>query len=96
MTPFSLNLTGNNLQLILAGEITVEHVRALTEELKSMLASEYTLEIDASQMTRLDAAGLQILLSSAQFAADTTLSASSPAWTDAFVRYASPDPFHPV
>ncbi len=96
MTPFALNLTGNNLQLILAGEITIEHVRALTEELKSMLAPECTLEVDASQLTRLDAAGLQVLLSSALFAADTTLSASSPAWTDAFTRYASPDPFRTV
>lgn len=96
MTPFSLNLTGNNLQLILAGEITVEHVRTLTEELKSMLASEYTLEVDASQLARLDAAGLQVLLACAQFAADTTLNASSPAWTEAFTRYASPDPFRTV
>ncbi|MBK9991649.1 MAG: STAS domain-containing protein [Verrucomicrobia bacterium] len=96
MTPFALNLRGTNLLVTFHGEITIEHTLALAGELKQSLQSGYTLEVDASQMTRLDAAGLQILLSSAQFAADTTLSASSAAWTDAFARYASPDPFRSI
>ena len=96
MHPFALNLTGSCLQLTLVGEITVEHAKELAGELKSSLQPEHTLEVDASQLSRLDAAGLQVLLASAQFAADTTLSASSPAWVDAFTRYASLDPFHSV
>jgi len=93
MTPYALNLVGLNLNLTLTGEITIEHARSLAEELKSTLCSDHVLDVDASQLTRIDAAGLQVLLSSAQSAADTTLSASSSAWTDAFTRYASPDPF---
>ena len=96
MTPFAINLVGSCLQLTLTGEITIEYVRELTDELKGTLCSEHILEIDASQLTRLDAAGLQVLLSAAQLAADSTLSASSRAWTDAFTRYASPDPFRAV
>lgn len=96
MTPFALNLVDSNLQLMLAGEITIEHASSLAAELKRTLCSEYTLEVDASQLTRLDAASLQVLLACAQFAADTTLSASSPAWADAFARYASPDPFRSI
>ena len=96
MTPFALHLTGSNLLLTLHGEITIEHALTLAGELKSALRPEHTLEVDASQLTRLDAAGLQILLSSAQYVADTTLSASSPAWNEAFTRYASPDPFRSI
>lgn len=96
MTPFALSLSSTNLLLTLHGEITIEHALALAGELKRSLQPGHTLEVDASQMTRLDAAGLQVLLASAQFAADTTLSASSAAWTDAFARYASPDPFRSI
>jgi anti-anti-sigma regulatory factor len=93
MTPFTLNVVDSCLRLTLAGEITIECARALSEELKGALRPEHALEIDASELTRLDAAGLQVLLSSAQVATDTCLLASSPAWTSAFARYASPDPF---
>jgi len=93
MTPFVLNLVGSNLHLALTGEITIEHVRALADELKAVLSPELTLEVDAAELTRLDAAGLQVLLACAQLAADTVLTASSAAWTDAFNRYSSPDPY---
>ena len=93
MTPFVLNQVGANLQLTLAGEITIEHARALADELKAGLSSEQILEVDASELTRLDAAGLQVLLACAQLASDTVLTATSAAWTAAFTRYASPDPF---
>jgi anti-anti-sigma regulatory factor len=93
MTPFTLHLAGSRLQLTLTGEITIEHARVLAEELKAALLSDLTLAVDAAQLTRLDAAGLQVLLSSAQLAADTVLTAPSPAWSAAFTRYASPDPF---
>jgi ABC-type transporter Mla MlaB component len=93
MNPFALSLIGSCLHLTLSGEITIQQSRALAVELKNTLRPEHTLEIDAAQLTRLDAAGLQVLLSSAQVAADTRLLASSPAWTSAFARYASPDPF---
>jgi ABC-type transporter Mla MlaB component len=93
MTPFALNLNGSSLRLTLAGEITIQESGALAAELKNTLRPEHILEIDATQLTRLDAAGLQILLASAQVAADTRLWASSSAWTSAFIRYASPDPF---
>jgi len=93
MTPFTLNLSGSVLNLTLSGEITIEHVRALTDELKGRLRPEHTLEVDAAQLIRLDAAGLQVLLSAAQTTAALSLAATSPAWTSAFSRYASPDPF---
>jgi ABC-type transporter Mla MlaB component len=93
MTPFALNSAGSSLRLTLVGEITIEHARALTDELRAIMTPEQTLEVDASALTRLDAAGLQVLLACAQFASDTVLTATSPAWTDAFARYASPDPF---
>jgi len=96
MIPFSLNLVGSSLQLTLTGEVTIEHVGALVEKLKDTLRPDQTLEVDAAKLTRLDAAALQVFLSAAQFASDTTLSASSPAWTDAFARYASSDPFRTV
>jgi ABC-type transporter Mla MlaB component len=93
MIPFVLNQTGSNLHLTLAGEITIEHAHALADELKAVLGSEQILEVDASDLTRLDAAGLQVLLACAQLAADTVLTATSAAWTVAFNRYSSPDPF---
>jgi ABC-type transporter Mla MlaB component len=93
MTPFVLNQVGSNLHLTLTGEITIEHARALADELKAVLSPGLTLEVDAAELTRLDASGLQVLLACAQLAADTVLSATSTAWTDAFTRYASPDPF---
>ncbi len=96
MKPFALQRTATRLLLSLTGEITIEHAQALTDELKASLQPTHTLEIDAAQLTRLDAAALQILLSCAQYAADTTLSASSPAWAEAFTRYAAPDPFRIV
>ena len=93
MIPFALHLNGSVLNLTLAGEVTIEHVRALADELKASLLPGYTLAVEAAQLTRLDAAGLQVLLSAAQTASNTSLIASSPAWANAFSRYASPDPF---
>lgn len=93
MTPFSLNLDGNRLQLALTGELTIVHARELADALIPTLQPNVALAVDASQLTRLDAAILQIFLASAQLAADTTLIGASPAWTAAFKRYASPDPF---
>jgi anti-anti-sigma regulatory factor len=93
MTPFSLKSAGSSLRLTLSGEITIEHARALADELKGTLHPGHTLEVDAAQLTRLDAAGLQVLLAAAQTASDATLVAISPAWTDAFARYAIQDPF---
>lgn len=96
MIPFALTLVGGALQLTLTGEITIEHVQTLTDKLKAKLLPGVALEIDASQLTRLDAAALQVLLASAQLASDTVLTESSPAWTEAFTRYASPDPFRSI
>lgn len=94
MNPFTINLDGTCLQLALIGEVTIEHAQILANALKETLDATHTLAIDASLLTRLDTAALQVLLASAQTAADTLLLASSKAWTDAFTRYASPDPFH--
>ena len=93
MTPFVLKLAGSSLQLTLVGEITIEHARALADELKAVLTPAHVINVDASALTRLDAAGLQVLLACAQLATETTLTAPSSAWTAAFARYASPDPF---
>jgi ABC-type transporter Mla MlaB component len=93
MTHYAFSLSGTTLKLTLSGEITIEQVRTLTDELRGTLRPEHTLEVDAAQLTRLDAAGLQVLLSAAQTASALSLAATSPAWTNAFSRYASPDPF---
>ena len=93
MTSFALNLVSNSLQLTLEGEITIQNAREMAEALQATLRPEHTLEIDAAQLTRLDAAGLQVLLSCAQTASETTLATPCPVWTEAFTRYASPDPF---
>jgi len=93
MNPYTINLDGSCLQLTLVGELTIEHAQALAEKLKNTLRPENTLAIDATQLTRLDAAALQVLLASAQVATDTLLLAPSKPWSDAFARYASPDPF---
>ena len=93
MTPFSLQLSGSCLQLTLSGEVTIEHARSLADALRTQLLPEYALAIDASQLTRFDASILQILLACAQKAADTSLVAAAPAWSDTFSRYAAPDPY---
>jgi len=93
MTHYAFSLSGSTLKLTLSGEITIEQVRALTDELRDTLRPGHTLEVDATQLTRLDAAGLQVLLSAAQTASAVSLAATSPAWTSAFTRYALPDPF---
>jgi len=93
MRPYTLNLDGSNLQLTLSGDLTIAHARELADALKPTLQPGVTLAIDASLLTRLDAAILQLFLACAQVAADTTLTGTSPAWSAAFTRYASSDPF---
>jgi ABC-type transporter Mla MlaB component len=91
--PFSIQLDGSSLKLALFGELTIAQARELADALKPVLSPNVALAVDASQLTRLDAAILQILLVCAQIAVDTTLIGTSPAWTAAFTRYASTDPF---
>lgn len=94
--PFTVQLDGSRLQVALSGELTIAQAREFAEALKPALRPEYLLAIDASQLTRLDAAILQILLAAAQLAADAILIGPSTAWNAAFARYASPDPFRIV
>ncbi|MFT3867993.1 MAG: STAS domain-containing protein [Nibricoccus sp.] len=91
--PFTLHLDGSCLQVTLSGELNIAQAREFADALKPALQPECTLAIDASELSRLDAAILQILLAGTQFAAEATLVAASPAWKTAFSRYASPDPF---
>ncbi|MFT3784467.1 MAG: STAS domain-containing protein [Nibricoccus sp.] len=93
MTPFSFNLDGNCLHLTLVGDVTIEHASELATLLKRNLQPAHTLVVDASQLTRLDAAALQLMLAAAQVASDTLLLGHGSTWSAAFARYASPDPF---
>ncbi len=92
--PFTLHSDGSILQLMLTGEVTIASARELADALSPALKPGTILAIDATQLVRLDAAILQILLAGAQVAADTTLLRGGDAWSAAFTRYGSPDPFH--
>jgi anti-anti-sigma regulatory factor len=93
MTPFSLQTNGSSVRLRLCGEVTIQNARELATALQSSLQPSQTLLVDAGELTRFDAAILQVLLACAQVAADTVLEKSSPAWSACFQRYASSDPF---
>lgn len=91
--PFTLQANGSTLRLALDGELTIAHAREFAEALKPALNPGIALAVDATRLMRLDAATLQLLLAAAQLADDTTLVGLSPAWSNAFSRYAAPDPF---
>lgn len=93
MNPFALNSTSEAALLTLTSELTIEHARGLHEALAAALVPARPLVIDASALTRLDAAALQVLLAAARNATIGRLAAASPAWSGAFARHGLADPF---
>ncbi len=93
MSSYQIEACGSEVLLRLSGDITIEHARALHHELRAALCSGQNLTIHAADLTRLDAATMQVLLAAAPLAATASLSASSPAWEEAFRRYALENPF---
>ncbi len=80
--------------LVLRGEVTVENAPALKDAVVEATRDGGTLVICAVGLTRLDAAGLQVLIAGARAARRAVLrGAAPPAWLAAFSRYAVEDPF---
>lgn len=87
MSPFHLESNGSDCSLHLCGDVTVEHARDLHSALVAALADGATLHIDAREVTRLDAAAVQLLMAAAHAAAHTEIVDLSGAWTQAFQRF---------
>ena len=92
MNSYQIDTTGLDVKLRLSGEVTIEQARAFHNALKAAIRPGQRLTINAAAMTRLDAAALQVLLAAARSASTVYASASSPAWEEAFRRFALEDP----
>lgn len=93
-----ITLTGDpgDLRLILRGEITVEDAAQLKDAVIETIREGRPLAVCVAELTRLDAAALQVLVAGAREAKQAVVSgAVAPAWSDAFTRYAIHDPFIP-
>ena len=90
MNPYRLQSNGSGQQLYLSGGVTIEHARDLHAALVVALSGATTLHIDAREVSRLDAAIVQVLLAAARIAAHTEIGAASAAWAQAFQRFGFP------
>lgn len=73
--------------LTIAGEITIEDARRLYEALLLAVGNGRTLSVDATALTRIDVAALQVLLAASRAAGGIHLANTSPAWSAACHRY---------
>jgi anti-anti-sigma regulatory factor len=87
MNPFHLESIGSDCRLRLAPDVTIEHARELHAALVAALPEGTTLQIDAGEVTRLDAAIVQLLLAATRVASRTEIKSASAAWTQAFERF---------
>lgn len=94
MSPFLLESKDSALRLVLTGEVTVQYVHDLHDALVAALTFEATLNIDAREVSRLDAAVVQVLLAAACTAKNTEIVGASTAWTQALQRFGLADAFH--
>lgn len=95
MSPFHLQSNDAELRLVLSGDATIEHARALHAALVTALSADTTLHIDAGEVSRLDAAIMQLVLAAARTARRTEIGANSPAWSQALQRFGlEPAAFH--
>ena len=93
MTAHQISLDENTVRVHLAGELTVEQAGAFHDELAAVLQPGRPLVLDATSLTRLDAAFLQVLVAAIGMAPQASLSAPAPALDAAFTRYGLPCPF---
>jgi anti-anti-sigma factor len=93
MSTFEIESDGSSVRLRLEGELTIENARELHAALTPALNAEGILTVDAAAVSRVDAAALQVLVAAAAAAGQAVLLGSSPAWDDAFLRYALPSPY---
>jgi anti-anti-sigma regulatory factor len=94
MNPFTLTRGPDGSAVLdLAGEITIEHVRELHGALCVSASPPRRLEVRCDQVTRLDAAAVQLLFAAARAAEHAHISGRGDAWTRAFTRYGLRDPF---
>lgn len=91
MNPFHLSSDDSGLRLVLSGDVTIEHARDLHAALVAALSGTTALAIDAREVSRLDAAILQLLLAAARVAARTEIVGASAAWTQTLQRLGFPD-----
>lgn len=93
MTAFEIEPTPDAVCVRLNFDVTIEHARDLHAALVAALLPGRALSVDASALTRIDAAILQVLLAAVRSAAGTRLTASSPVWSAALARHGVTDPF---
>lgn len=93
MSPLGLQPTPDSLQVQLPAMVTIQEARALHTALLAALQPAQHLVIEAAAVTRVDAAGLQVLLAAARQARGSALTAPSQAWTDACARLGFTDSF---
>lgn len=79
--------------LVLRGEATVSHARALHADLLRLANPQLSLAIDATDGTRVDAAILQLLQSAKSAFASVRLRAASPGWDRSCRRLGWPQPW---
>ena len=92
MHPFHLESNGSERTLRLSGEVTIEHARDLHAVLLAAVPAGSTLRIDARNVSRLDAAIVQVLLSAVRATTHTETAGASAAWTQAFQRFGISSP----
>ena len=93
MTAFEIEPTPDAVCLRLNYDVTIEHARDLHAALVAALLPGRALAVDASALTRIDAAILQVLLAAARSTTGARLTASSPVWSTALTRHGITDPF---
>jgi anti-anti-sigma regulatory factor len=93
VTPFNLAITDDSVRLTLHQEVTIEHARDLHRALAESFTAPRNLTVDATALTRIDTAGLQVLWAAARVANHAQLAGTSPAWSTAVQRHALVDLF---
>lgn len=58
----AINLDASSKQILISGELTFATVNSLLTEVKSLVASQSSLDVDLSDVTRSDSAGLALLV----------------------------------
>ena len=86
---YTLETSPDRLLLRLRGEITIEHAAALQKDLLASAYSAKAIHVDTTELVRLDAAILQILLLLNASASAPLVIVRSPAWDACLERFGS-------